>query len=943
MSVVSAEVQYWFEHAVDLPADSRLAFLEANCEEESVRAEVLSLLEHDIDDSESSLDMAVPQGIREAIKEAIGSALSKDRAIPPVQRVGQFELGRLLGSGGMGSVYEAHRVDGEVRQRVAVKFAQTPAGDEKLRESAHRRFCRERQMLASLRHPYIASLIDAGSTGDGIPYAVIEQIDGVPIDAYCDASLPDQADRIRLVLKLCDALQFAHRNLIVHSDIKPDNVLVTADGIPKLIDFGIASDLGDEENRTLMRAFTPGYASPEQLQGHAATVATDVYGLGALLYRLLTGAPPREVKSRTLGDVLRRSSEEDVVRPSAINAELKGDLDNILLKALQRDPHRRYGSVPELADDLNRFLARKPVRASPDSALYRARCFSRRHWAPLAAIAMLVLSLAATTVVSIRQSEQASRRAQETRRLAGKLLFEVHDEIGGMLGGTKAREKLSALAVQYLEDLARQNAHDPELAWELLNAYSRLAQSRGGAVSSLGDSRSGSHLAKKALELGAIVESATLGHERLERLFEIYASLPSIFLDGGYPKEHRKAVDRMLHLATRLEPLRQAQALKELARYSDQNGAPQEAAKALERALAILRNLSASASKPAGTDAQLISTLADVGRGQSLAGNFSVAVTTLKEAIRRAEDRTASDPHIARSARQLYWSHIGLGDTFGSPMRFNLGRPKDAAEHYQKARKIAERLVAADPANDMAKLDLARTFSREGLALAASQPAKSLALLDYSNTLVLQTSTQNNFGLETRLQYLTSSVTPLVQLGRFERARSHVSEARALLHEMETAGITADKKSVLRAEAIVFHASGQAREALAAAQKQLELLPEQTNAVLSANYEAIEVLERIRSYAVGLDSSACDSATARLVRTWEDLRAIYPQSGFVLTQVDRVRAFKGHACVEMGSGIGTTSHLPSPRAKWRAAVSPDLVRSQVFTNTLFGTQRRSAF
>ena len=897
MSVISEEVQYWFEHAADLPADSRLAFLEANCENESVRAEVLSLLEHDVDDSGSSLDMALPQGIREVIQEAIGSVLTKDRAISPVQRVGQFELGRLLGSGGMGSVYEAHRVDGEIRQRVAVKFAQAPAGNEKVRESAHRRFCRERQMLASLRHPYIASLIDAGTTGDGIPYAVIEQIDGVAIDAYCDASLPDQEDRLRLVLKLCDALQFAHRNLIVHSDIKPDNVLVTADGIPKLIDFGIASDLGDGENPTLMRAFTPGYASPEQLQGHAATVATDVYGLGALLYRLLTSAPPREVKSRTLEDVLRRISEEDVVRPSTINPELKGDLENILLKALHRDPHRRYGSVSELADDLNRFLARRPVRASPDSALYRARCFVRRHWAGLAATAMLVLSLAATTVVSVRQSEQASRRAQETRRLAGKLLFEVHDEIGGMLGGTKAREKLSALAVQYLEDLARHDPHNPELVWELLNAYARLAQNRGGSASSFGDSTSGSHLAIKALELGAIVEGASLDNERRERLFEIYAGLAAIFLDAGYPKEQHEAVNRMLRLAPGLDPLRQAQALKASARYSHENGSPAEAAETLSRALAILRTLSASPSKPSETDSQLISTLADYGRAQALAGDFTNAVATLKEAIRRAEDRTSSDPHLAKSARQLYWSHIALGDVFGSPMRFNLGRPREAAEQYQKARKIAEKLVTADPANEMAKLDLARTFSREGTALAASQPVNSLALLDRSHSLVLQTSEQNHFGLETRLLYMTSSVVPLVKLGNLERARSQVSEARALLHKMEVAGIKVDEKPVLRSEAMVFHASGQAREALAAAQKQLALLPVQTEAVLSANFEAIEVLERIRSYAAGLDSKACDSATGRLVRIWEELRAINPQSGFVLTHVDRVRSLKGRACV----------------------------------------------
>jgi tetratricopeptide (TPR) repeat protein len=301
--------------------------------------------------------------------------------------------------------------------------------------------------------------------------------------------------------------------------------------------------------------------------------------------------------------------------------------------------------------------------------------------------------------------------------------------------------------------------------------------------------------------------------------------------------------------------------------------------------------------KPSETDSQLISTLADYGRAQALAGDFTNAVATLKEAIRRAEDRTSSDPHLAKSARQLYWSHVALGDVFGSPMRFNLGRPREAAEQYQKARKIAEKLVTADPANEMAKLDLARTFSREGTALAASQPVNSLALLDRSHSLVLQTSEQNHFGLETRLLYMTSSVVPLVKLGNLERARSQVSEARALLHKMEVAGIKVDEKPVLRSEAMVFHASGQAREALAADEKQLALLPVQTEAVLSANFEAIEVLERIRSYAAGLDSKACDSATGRLVRIWEELRAINPQSRFVLTHVDRVRSLKGRACV----------------------------------------------
>ena len=367
---MSEDVQSWFERAVNIPAASRAAFLDSHCPSASVRSEVLSLLEYDTEEDPAfQQEAAVP----EAIKQAIGSLLgNRKTAMVPVQRVGPFELGKLLGSGGMGFVYEAHRVDGQVRQRAAVKFVQVPPDSaESVRNNAYRRFARERQVLASLRHPYIAGLIDAGTTADGMPYAVIEQVDGVPIDNYCDASLPDQEDRIRLFLKVCDAVQFAHGNLIVHRDIKPDNILVTADGIPKLIDFGLASDIGDDATLTTLRAFSPRYASPEQSCGQQATVASDVFGLGAVLFRLLTGAAPRQLSSGSLADVIRQISEEEVIRPSAIKPELKGDIENILLKTLQREPHRRYGSVPELADDCKRFLARRPVRASPDSASAR--------------------------------------------------------------------------------------------------------------------------------------------------------------------------------------------------------------------------------------------------------------------------------------------------------------------------------------------------------------------------------------------------------------------------------------------------------------------------------------------------------------------------------------------------------------------------------------------
>jgi tetratricopeptide (TPR) repeat protein len=892
MNMMGEQVRYWFELAVNLPAKSRVAFLESDCEDPAVRSEVISLLKYDAGDTVTALDPSAP----DVIRQTIGAALNNGFTPFNVQRVGPFELGRLLGSGGMGLVYEAHRVDGEVRQRVAIKFAQvSPLATREFRENAHRRFLRERQVLASLRHPYIAGLIDAGATPDGIPYAVIEQIDGIPIDSYCDASVPDKAERIQLVLKLCDAVQFAHQNLIVHSDIKPDNVLVTADGIPKLIDFGVARDLGQEATLNTMRAFTPGYASPELSQGATPTVATDVYGLGAVLYRLLTGEKPRQVESASFQELIRHITEEDVIRPSLVKQDLKGDLENILLKALQREPKRRYGSVPELADDLNRFLERRPVRATPDSAAYRAKRFARRHWAPLLTVAAFIIALSAVAIIAIKQRQDAVRRAQQTRQIATKLVFEVHDQIAGLLGATKARERVGAIAVQYLESIERNYGRDPEFAWELLNAYSRLAQSRGGAASSIGDTIGGLQFANKALQLGEIVEAGFPDNDRLDGLFQAYRGLLWVFAEAGRPDLRYETVTRMLRLAPRLQPLRVAQARNDQGRYLDSNGSLLEAAKAFEESLQVLRPLASNSSKTLEIDEQLTSTLVNLGRVQALTGNFSNAVSNLQEATRRSETMSSADPQIARTARALYWSHIVLGDVFGSPARFNLGRQKEAVEQYQAARMIAEKLQNADYDNDVAKLDLARALSREGMSLVESQPRRALALLEDSYLVLSKTSARNHAALSARFDYLTSSVEPLVKIGRIDRARSQISEARTLLRVFQRTGVEVNARNLLKAEEIELYATGDLNGALLKAQEHLSLLPQKTSAVLEQNFETVEVLERMRTYGQAVDVGVCNSATKRLMRTWEELHQIYPQSPFVLAQFERSQKLK--SCV----------------------------------------------
>ncbi|HYO82238.1 MAG TPA: serine/threonine-protein kinase [Bryobacteraceae bacterium] len=875
-------VQHWFEKAARLRPGSRTSFLQANCDDPAVLQEVLSLLQYDSDEN-GTVD--VSGGVR--IREVVHAVLRADDNQAAPARVGPFQLGRMLGSGGMGTVYEAHRVDGEVGQRVAIKFVQlSAAACRDARESALRRFHRERQLLASLRHPYIAGLIDAGTTSEGLPYAVIEQVDGVPVDTYCASSVPGTVDRIGLFLKLCDAVQFAHANMVVHGDIKPQNVLVTPDGLPKLIDFGVATELGEQASLTSTRAFTPGYASPEQCQGLTPTIATDVYGLGAVLYRLLTDKPLREITTGSLGDLIQSVTNHDVVRPSLLKPELRGDLENILLKALHREPHRRYQSVSDLVDDLDRYLDHRPVRATPDSAWYRCHRFVRRNWAVLAVAATLAAAVAVVTSASTAQRQQTIRRAAETRRLSERLLFEVHDEISG-LGGTKARERLGSMAVQYLEELQRDHGRDPELVWELINAYSRLAQSRGGGESSVGDVQSASALASKVLELGAGIDTATADSHRLDTLFTIYAGLANIYQEAKRPDQQREAIDAMLKLSSRLHPVRQAEGLTVLGRYLRDVGSEKESADAFGRALEVLRPLSSDPSRPAETDGTLVSVLVGHGRAQAVRGDFAGAVLSFQEAIRRSAHSDRSGRHTISNARQTYWCHISLGDVFGNPHRFSLMRPAEAVAEYRKARSIAEMLVKADPGNQMAKLDVARTFSREAAAIASTQPEQALVVFEKFRAAILETASRGPSVQEGHLIYLTSSVPALLQTGDYDEADARLTQARQIIAEMRKGGASVSEAPLLNAHALLLSARGRNREALHVLQQHLALLPQTTNPMLSANFETIELLERARAWSAASDPALNSAATARLARIWADLKSAYPGSRFVLDQFDR--------------------------------------------------------
>ncbi len=362
-------------------------------------------------------------------------------------RIGPYRVLRTLGVGGMGEVFLAERADAEFDQKVAIKvvFGGT------LARNVQSRLKIERQILAQLDHPNIAHLVDGGSMPDGSAYIVMEYVDGVPIDAFCDSQRLDVDARLKLFQTVCAAVHYAHQNLIVHRDLKPSNILVTADGVPKLLDFGIAKLLDERQagHHTLavthadFRLMTPDHASPEQVRGQAITTSSDVYVLGVLLYELLTGSRPFVFPSTRLAEIERAICETDPALPSQsigtddsaefaamadarntsahrLRRKLRGDLDNIVIMALRKEPERRYASAQQMASDIGRYLDGRPVIARRDTISYRTAKFVRRHWLPVAAgvsAALVVMAFAATTYVqSLRVAAERDRVAEQRER-----------------------------------------------------------------------------------------------------------------------------------------------------------------------------------------------------------------------------------------------------------------------------------------------------------------------------------------------------------------------------------------------------------------------------------------------------------------------------------------------------------------------------------------------
>lgn len=411
--------------------------------------------------------------------------------------LGPYRITSQIGSGGMGVVYRAERADGQFERSVAIKVI----GEILMSGDAVRRFRAERTILASLRHPNITELLDAGVTSTGMPYLVMELVEGAPITEYRETHHPNLRQLLALFREVCLAVQYAHQHLVIHRDLKPSNILVNSEGVPKLLDFGVARLLDSSSDAGVtkdFRRFTPNFASPEQLRGESLSTSSDIYSLGVVLYCLLSGGRPYDLTEYSFADAIRYVSEEESpplrckARPE-VAAELEDDLELIVRKAMARTPSGRYASARELAADLDNFLNGRPVTAHAESKGYLVRKFVTRNAHASAAVLCAAVLLVAGIAAVLHQNhianierQKAEQRFEQVRRLANSILFEFQQDLANLAGATEIRRKMIARATTHLEALSRQ-ASDITFRRELAAAYSRLGDVQGGENWSLGD------------------------------------------------------------------------------------------------------------------------------------------------------------------------------------------------------------------------------------------------------------------------------------------------------------------------------------------------------------------------------------------------------------------------------------------------------------------------
>ncbi|MDL2354259.1 MAG: serine/threonine-protein kinase [Pseudomonadota bacterium] len=736
---------------LDLPAGEREAFVEHACGGDAALQKLVSRLLGHAAQLDGYMENTAP----------LVAELGRARFVAPQAgaRIGNWLTVREIGRGGMGVVMLVERADGSVRQTAALKIIQDGAAS----DIALTRFYGERQILANLNHPDIARLIDAGSTDDGRPYFVMEYCDGVPIDEYCAAMALTLAQRIELFARVCHAVHYAHQHLIIHRDLKPANILVARDGTIKLLDFGIAKlqdrEGGDADGGAASWLLTPMFASPEQLAGTPLTISTDIYSLGVVLYGLLTGrapyagstgsalemlrqlerqapTPPSEAVTGKASQLATRASSERILASDHVLAQgqrlarqLRGDLDNILLKAIQRDPATRYASADAFARDLRRFLNHEPVQATPPSWLYRVKKVTQRYPLGVVASAAAVVSLvlgAGIALFEAHGAEQARAAAEkhfdQTHMLARTMLFDVNDTLEK--GPTVAREKLVVTALIYLKELAADAALKPGLKRDVASAYERIGDVVGNQVgANLGRTKEAQAHYLSALALRqSLTNTVAPTLDDLTGLREVHQRLGDIDWSQGKVAQARTHYDAAMAAAKSVfeRTGKQADQIEWFSRrrysaailYSRGQPNAGQLPQAIEQFAHLRADLAAFLREHPGNDDVLkvyvpvLSQSVDLSR---VTGDLPGARAASLLSLELAEKKLQQTPDDPRWRRQLGVTERQIGDIL-----IEQGENAAGLAHIRKALALRETVAKADPGNERAARDVA--IGRSALA-----------------------------------------------------------------------------------------------------------------------------------------------------------------------------------------------------------------------------------
>jgi serine/threonine protein kinase len=763
-----------FHAALERPLPERHKYVLNACGDDSeLRLEVESLLANDRD-AAATIGSLVVSDLRAIVKESSAGEIGS--------RIGPYKLLRELDSGGMGIVYLAVRSDDQYFQIVAIKMIRKGMESPALLQ----RFGTERQVLATLNHPNIGTILDGGETSDGRPFIVMEFVEGQPITQACENLGLSIRRRIELFRSLCSAVHYAHQKLVIHRDIKPSNVLVTSDGAVKLIDFGISKPIaaglisgGPSSMATTGLVLTPDYASPEQLSGLELTTSTDIYSLGVLLYELLTGSRPYTLHGLSYAAAERLVCLGEIRKPSAApelsdktRKELAGDLDRIILMAMEKDPSRRYQTALHLNEDLLRYLEGKPVLARKATSLYRLQKFVRRHRTATLLTCAMVVMIGASVLLYSWQSRRAERRVNQIESLADSTISDMAEKLQNSSASVETQAALFQGAIQYLNQLRQSSKNDPRILLQLSKSYRRLGNLEGSPfVANLGNRAVAAASFQEALQTALAAQARLPGAESSTAVIIAYHQLGQFETFAGdldIARDHYKRCLALAHEFLREkpdDPLRKQLLGASYAGLGYVEYSNLETDQAVQNDRAAVQAVGDQPTGNEADDRRLTAFYARLGRDLNELGSYTETIAVYKKAIPIAEDLVRKYPSD-QNKRIAFVLYNNFTDLLAGIETLNVGQADQARVYARKALESAEERVASDSRNVQARSDLAYAFVDMGHSLRSTRPFDSADWYRKSIELTKQlgNDTDTQLELAARDEELASGLTAPTQV-----------------------------------------------------------------------------------------------------------------------------------------------------------------------------------